>query len=177
MTWSTLHWPVSTRARSSPFPRSPTRPNGTDTRPRAAPCPASSQARSRLPDTTSGRTPPRRRLPQRRRSDPMTTVTRESRTKGDTPMKRLVLFAALATTIATGIDVAAAAELPTYESAGFPITALQVSVVGSAHVQEAPSVPTLTLHGMPASPNQIEVLTAGNGSKPKSPQQRAEATR
>ena len=92
-------------------------------------------------------------------------------------MKRLVLFAALATAIANGIDVAAAAELPTYESAGLPITALEVSVVGSAHVQEAPSVPTLTLHGTPASRNQIEVLTAGNGSKPESPQQRDEATR
>ena len=92
-------------------------------------------------------------------------------------MKRLVLFAALATTIAAGIEVAAAAELPTYEAAGFPITALQVSILGSAHVQETPSDPTLTLRGMPASPNQIAVLTAGNGSKPQSRQQRAEATR
>ena len=95
-------------------------------------------------------------------------------------MKRLVLFAALAAAIANGIDVAAAAELPTYESAGLPITALEVSVVGSAHVQEAPSVPTLTLGGMPASPLQIEVLTARRkvlGSKPQSRQQRAEATR
>jgi hypothetical protein len=38
-------------------------------------------------------------------------------------MKRLVLFAAVALAIANGIDVAAASELPTYESAGFPITA------------------------------------------------------
>src|SRR5215475_10281079 len=59
-------WLVSTRARSSPFPRSPTRPTGTDTRPRAARCPASSQAPSRLPGTTSGRTPRRRKLLQRR---------------------------------------------------------------------------------------------------------------
>jgi hypothetical protein len=95
-------------------------------------------------------------------------------------MKRLVLFAALVTAIANGIDVAAASELPTYETAGFPITALQVSVMGSAQVQEAPSVPTLTLGGMPASPLQIEVLTARRkvlGSKPQSRQQRAEATR
>ena len=94
-------------------------------------------------------------------------------------MKRLMLFAALATAIANGIDVAAAAELPTYESAGFPITALQISVMGSAHVQEVPSVPALTLGGMPASPNQIEVLTARKRileSKPQSRQQRAEAT-
>jgi len=86
-------------------------------------------------------------------------------------MKRLVLFAALATAIASGIDVAAAAELPTYELAGFPITAFQVSVMGSAHVEEAPSVPTLTLGGLPASPHQIEVLTTRKkvlGSKPQS---------
>jgi hypothetical protein len=86
-------------------------------------------------------------------------------------MKRLVLFAAVAFTIANGIDVAAAAELPTYESTGFPITALQVSVLGSALIQEAPSVPALTLGGMPASPSQIQVLTAHKhllGSKPQS---------
>jgi hypothetical protein len=82
-----------------------------------------------------------------------------------------VLLAAVAATIASGIDVAAAAELPTYESADFPITALQVSVMGAAHVQEAPSVPALTLGGMPASPNQILLLTAhkrSSGSKPQS---------
>ncbi|OKO88188.1 hypothetical protein AC629_10635 [Bradyrhizobium sp. NAS80.1] len=82
-------------------------------------------------------------------------------------MKRLVLFAAVALAIANGIDVAAAAELPT----GFPITVHQVSVMGAAHVQEAPSVPALTLGGMPASPSQIQVLTAHKqspGSKPQS---------
>ena len=86
-------------------------------------------------------------------------------------MKRLVLFAALAAAIAHGIDVAAAAELPTYESAGFPITALQASVVGSSHVQEVAPVPSLTLGGLPASPHQIEVLTTRKkvlGSKPQS---------
>ena len=86
-------------------------------------------------------------------------------------MKRLVLFAAVALAIANGIDVAAAAELPTYQSTGFPITAHQVSVIGAAHVQEAPSVPALTLGGMPASPNQILILTAhkrSSGSKPQS---------
>jgi len=78
-------------------------------------------------------------------------------------MNRLILFAAVAATIANGIDVAAAAELPTYELAGLPITALQLSIVGGTHVQEAPSVPTLTLGGMPASPHQIEVLTTRKG--------------
>jgi len=95
-------------------------------------------------------------------------------------MKRLVLFAAFAAAIANGIDVAAAAELPTYETSGFPTTALQVSVVGAAHVQETPSIPTMTLGGMPASPLQIEVLTPRKkilASKPQSEQQRAEAVR
>jgi hypothetical protein len=85
-------------------------------------------------------------------------------------MKRLVLFAAAAFAIANGIDVAAAAERPTYETAGFPISAHQVSVMGAAHVQEAPSVPALTLGGMPASPSQILILTAhkrSSGSKPQ----------
>ena len=50
-------------------------------------------------------------------------------------MKRLVLFAAVALTIANGVDVAAAAELPTYQSTGFPITPHQVSVMGAAHVE------------------------------------------
>jgi hypothetical protein len=37
-------------------------------------------------------------------------------------MRRLFLFATVATVILTGADVAAAAELPTYESMGLPIT-------------------------------------------------------
>ena len=83
-------------------------------------------------------------------------------------MKRLVLFAALAAAVANATDMAAAAGLPTYESTGFPITVLQVSVVGSAHVQETASVPTLG--GMPASPAQIQLLTAHKrilGNKPQ----------
>jgi short-subunit dehydrogenase len=51
------------RARSSPFPRSPTRPSGTATRRPAARCPARYRAQFRLPDTASGRRAPRRRLP------------------------------------------------------------------------------------------------------------------
>jgi hypothetical protein len=86
-------------------------------------------------------------------------------------MKRLALFAAAALAMANGIDTAAAAERPIYESTGFPITAHQVSVMGAAHVQEAPFVPALTLGGMPASPNQILILTAhkrSSGSKSQS---------
>ena len=75
-------------------------------------------------------------------------------------MKRLFLFATVAVLIPGGAVMAAAAELPTYEVTGFPITSVQASVVGSAHVQEASRQPTLTLDGIPASPHQIAVLTA-----------------
>ena len=75
-------------------------------------------------------------------------------------MKRLVLLAAVAVVILEAADVAAAAELPNYESMGVPITAVQISVVGSSHVQEVSPTPTLTVGGMPASPHQIAVLTA-----------------
>jgi hypothetical protein len=78
--------------------------------------------------------------------------------KGNCIMKRLFPFATIAAVI-LGADVATAAELPTYKLMGFPITAHQLSVVGSANVQEASPVPTLMLGGMPASPHQIAVLT------------------
>jgi hypothetical protein len=54
---------------------------------------------------------------------------------------------------------AVAAEFPTYEIMGFPITPHQLMAVQSAHVQERSPTPTLTLGGMPASPHQIMVLT------------------
>jgi hypothetical protein len=57
-----------------------------------------------------------------------------------------------------GESGAEAAELPTFELMGFPITAHQVSVVGAAHVQERSPAPTLTVAGMPASPHQLAVL-------------------
>src|SRR5262245_243376 len=55
-------------------------------------------------------------------------------------------------------DRATVAELPTFELLGFPITPVQVQVVGSARVQEKLSAPTLGLDGMLASPHQIAVL-------------------
>jgi hypothetical protein len=74
-------------------------------------------------------------------------------------MKPLPLLAAVAIVVLKGADVAAAAELPTYESMGLPITAVQASVLEPAHVQEVSRQPALTLDGMPASPHQIAVLT------------------
>lgn len=73
-------------------------------------------------------------------------------------MKRLFLSAAVTLLMLKGAAVAAA-ELPTYELMGFPISPHQFSVMGSANVQEAAPTPTLTLDGMPASPHQIAVLT------------------
>jgi hypothetical protein len=49
--------------------------------------------------------------------------------------------------------------IPSYEVIGFPITPHQISIVGSAHVQEQSPSPSLMMAGMPASPHQIAVLT------------------
>jgi hypothetical protein len=65
---------------------------------------------------------------------------------------------AVATVMLSGAG-ATAADLPTFEALGLPITQHQVAVLGAAHVQERSAVPTLTLGGMPASPVQIAVLT------------------
>jgi hypothetical protein len=73
-------------------------------------------------------------------------------------MKTLVCITA-ATALILGAAGASAAELPTYEIAGFPITPHQLVAIGSGQVQERPPTPTLTLAGMPASPHQIAVLT------------------
>ena len=74
-------------------------------------------------------------------------------------MKRLVFFATIPVAILNLVNLASAAELPTYELMDFPITPHQFSVLGSANVQEAPPAPTLMMRGMPASPHQMAVLT------------------
>jgi hypothetical protein len=52
---------------------------------------------------------------------------------------------------------ATAAELPTYEVAGFPASPAQTAILGAAGAQErTPAAPELA--GMPASPHQIAVL-------------------
>jgi len=78
-------------------------------------------------------------------------------------MQRLSVKHLLATTVlalATLQGAAAvAAELPTFEVSSFPATPLQVSVMGSAGVQEQAPTATLTRNDMPASPHQLAVLT------------------
>jgi len=58
-----------------------------------------------------------------------------------------------------GTAGASAGELPSYDAAGFPVTPMQMSVLGqSGSVQEHAAAPTLLREGMPASPLQIAVL-------------------
>lgn len=73
-------------------------------------------------------------------------------------MKELFLGVAAAALLVGGAE-ATAAELPTYEVAGLPITLHQMSVLGSSFVQERSPAPGLTIGGMPASPHQVLVLT------------------
>jgi hypothetical protein len=73
-------------------------------------------------------------------------------------IKRLFSITAITLLMLNGTG-AAAAELPTFELMGFPITPHQVVVVGSAHVQEQVANSRLTLGEMPASPHQMAVLT------------------
>jgi hypothetical protein len=65
----------------------------------------------------------------------------------------LSIAAAAAISIAAG-TAGFAAELPTYEAAGLPISAVQVQVLGAANVREQSPVPTTA-----ASPHQLSVLT------------------
>ncbi len=81
-------------------------------------------------------------------------------------MKKMFLVAAVAAVTVVGSG-AGAAELPSFELKGFPITRHQVAVMGSQDVQEQSATPTLTYGGMPASPHQIAVLTPRPGMTAK----------
>ncbi|QND71397.1 hypothetical protein HB776_09210 [Tardiphaga robiniae] len=67
-------------------------------------------------------------------------------------MTSLSIAAAAAISIAGG-GAGFAAELPTYESAGLPISAVQVRVLGAANVLEQSAAPSST-----ASLHQLRVL-------------------
>lgn len=58
---------------------------------------------------------------------------------------------------------ALAQEYPTFERNGFPLTPLQVQVLGSDRVRERPPPSILARDGMPASPHQLAVLRRTNG--------------
>ena len=72
-------------------------------------------------------------------------------------MKRLII-AATGMLILIAAEVSAA-EVPSYELAGFPISPHQWSVVGSANIKEQSPSASLTMAGLPASPHQVAVLT------------------
>lgn len=70
-------------------------------------------------------------------------------------MKKTYLSIAAAAVISmAGGTAGFAAELPTYELAGLPISAVQVQVLGAANVGEQSPVATSA-----ASPHQVRVLT------------------
>jgi hypothetical protein len=73
-------------------------------------------------------------------------------------MIKLLSIAAITAVSLTGA-VAEAAELPSYELMGFPISVHQFSLLGSANIKEQSPSPALTMAGMPASPHQVSVLT------------------
>jgi hypothetical protein len=65
----------------------------------------------------------------------------------------LSIAAAVAALIANG-TAGFAAELPTYQKSGLPISPVQVQLLGAANVQEQAPAPTSTL-----TPVQLSVLT------------------
>ena len=72
-------------------------------------------------------------------------------------VKKMTLSIAAATAILiAGGTAGFAAELPTYEAAGLPISAMQVQVLGAANVREQSPVATST-----ATAHQLSVLTPG----------------
>jgi hypothetical protein len=82
-------------------------------------------------------------------------------------MKNLFSISAIAIVILGGAQ-AAAAELPTFELMGLPMTPHQVAVLGGGTgVQEQAPAPALMLGGMPASPHQVAVLTSRLGAMAK----------
>ncbi|WP_028346358.1 hypothetical protein [Bradyrhizobium murdochi] len=69
-------------------------------------------------------------------------------------MKKISLSIAAAALLAIPAATGAvAAELPSYEKAGFPVSAVQVQVLGAENVQEASRV------AASATPFQLSVLT------------------
>lgn len=68
--------------------------------------------------------------------------------------KKTLSIAAAILTIA-GSTAAFAAELPTYEANGFPVSPLQVRVLGAAHVEQQAAAPTTI-----ASVHQASVLSS-----------------
>jgi hypothetical protein len=69
-------------------------------------------------------------------------------------VKKTYLFTAVAAILIAGGTAGFAAELPSYETTGLPISAVQLRVLGAANVSEQALTPTSTL-----TPVQLGVLT------------------
>ncbi|TYL91629.1 hypothetical protein FXB40_27245 [Bradyrhizobium rifense] len=72
---------------------------------------------------------------------------------------RILSMIAVAGAMIASTASAFAGELPSYEAKSFPISAMQVQVLGGAGVQEQSTAPAMIVAGMPASPAQISVLS------------------
>ena len=68
-------------------------------------------------------------------------------------MKKVCITVSVAVLAMTAASAAGAAELPAYEKAGLPVSAVQVQVLSAENVQEASPV------AMSATPVQLSVLT------------------
>jgi hypothetical protein len=77
---------------------------------------------------------------------------------GDFEMRIFPMIAVAGAMIATTAG-AFAGELPSYEVKSFPISAVQVQVLGGAGVEEQSTTSTMIVAGMPASPAQMSVLS------------------
>ena len=85
-------------------------------------------------------------------------------------MRGFLAIAAVGSVVATGAMAAVAglalassaivvaAERPSFEVRSFPVSPVQMQVVGAAGVREQAPPARLTVGGMPASPAQIAVL-------------------
>ncbi|GKQ53249.1 hypothetical protein [Bradyrhizobium sp. Ce-3] len=72
-------------------------------------------------------------------------------------MTKISLSIIAATLAIASATVASAAELPTFEAAGLPISPVQAGVLGAANVREQAPVATSA-----ATPHQLHVLTPRN---------------
>ncbi|MGL4966601.1 MAG: hypothetical protein ACRC67_35585 [Inquilinus sp.] len=73
-------------------------------------------------------------------------------------MTTSIFTAATAALLLAGAG-AALAQTPVFETQGFPISWHQAQITGLADIREQAPAATLMVGGMPASPNQVAVLT------------------
>jgi hypothetical protein len=77
---------------------------------------------------------------------------------GDFDMRILSMIAVTSAMIASSAS-AFAGELPSYEVKSFPISTVQVQVLGGTGVEQQSTAPAMIVADMPASPAQMSVLS------------------